>query len=437
MTGTFDILWVALDIPGIIKRVKTAYSTKNSEAQVLVLQEILAMPVKAISSILSIIKETATLTNGAALTLLGITTVASALILSVSLVVCSIAYLVLEWTRTVMVLAATGDFENKEKLHRCLRVLKDIELTAENTLPKMQRHLKAHQQAAVKVLGRDRYEQITSHRATAHTVAKTRAEITREKVDSLFRRYVQDPDNRRAQVLSKRIGVNAANAFADGALNITSYDSAIINTFSTRSLADFSSRGIKLLSMVDHQREKVFKLHLFALGVLTFATASIAISISAIPGAGGVIAATIVSAGTSLLSTIKGMGEDAFVKNTGDGFAPRLLVPKFLIPEEGEKTFSILNSLSVPAKIFYVFFSIITLGVLPLFDGAIYKSQWIKRLRGNQDDFDNPDAKHKRAEFTITSPTDYISPSLIFSHPITCLAGYTQKVKETLINCCV
>lgn len=355
--GMSSLFFSLVGIPSMIKNIKIAHTTKSLEGRIVAIKDFLQAPLKSLFSIASIIKS--------AHSILGITMHVSLIaLLSPVLLITGIAYLVMEFAATIMQLTKSGNFIKNQAIEKLLTDIVDIDKSPD---------------------------------FSESDKLRLQVQLIRAKLNEL-RDF--DSNDRGRAYLARRIGQNASIELFDATDNMNIACEDLRDLEKVRALKE---TGIKLLNMVNVQSKKVLRVHILAMVTLTFAAISLLATVGCIPIP--IMAISLLVSGaattTSLATSVAG---SAYIENAKKGVDLRLAIPKALTAQKDQKTWSIWNKTSVAGKIGYVAASIISVGLLAVFDGLIYKSQWITKLRGDGDNYGNAKSEFKRHEITFTMP---------------------------------
>jgi hypothetical protein len=394
-TGVAGLILSLTAIPQLIKKIGKVFATGTIDAKVLIVHDIIKTPMKLLIgftsavSLLSAAAKVLTISIGVVMTPVALATCA------LLFAVCSTIYLSLELIRSILMIIQSERFMNKEEVGT---VLKRIEIL-DNLTGQSKEHiiatLKKNNAILTKHLGKEALDDLmTATTNLGGALKKAQAILTYKKLDTLYKNYVAEKAPH-PEVLGQRIGAFAAKTFADRVTNISHITLNDIKGMTEADLDTLTTQGKSLLKMVDRQTYKVLKVHILSLGVIAAASLSLIVSVKLLP----LLSATAISVGISgvatALSLARSVAVDAFVDNTQKGVSLRLMIPRSFSPVNNERVWSIWREtdvknkrLATVAKILYVIGSIISLGTLLLFDGAIYKAEWIKKARGDGADYD-------------------------------------------------
>ncbi len=393
-------LFLALTSFGELKgRVTKAFNSQGLEAKMIAVHEIIKAPFKLCIGFLSTISLLSTV---AKFLTISIGVVLSPIVLATCALIFAIAstvYLGMELIRSIIILDKSRRFLNKEEIGTALEKIKLLNNLADQGFEKIGLTLFQNKKILRQHLGDEEYNTLTaSYCKSANEVAKAlkkaQAVLTYNKLNTLFTKYVAK-DSRQTEYFARRIGNNAANAFSKRVQNITQYDLSSLKNMDDTKLDAFIEQGKSLLKMVNTQSKKVLKVHIFSVIVILAAGFSLAVSakVIAIPVTMASIGITCFAGATSMA---RSFANDGYIDNPNKGISLRLSIPKSLSPtKEGERVWSIWRifdhtnpHISRLLKCLYVFTSVILPGILPLFDGAIYKAEWVKRARGEGENYD-------------------------------------------------
>lgn len=372
--GMSSLFFSIIGIPSMIKNIKIARTTKSLEGRIVAIKDFIQAPLKSLFSIASVLKS--------AHSILGIAMHASLVALfSPVLLITGAAYLVMEFAATIMQLTKSGNFIKNQAIEELFTNIAEIDKRSDIDEP---------------------------------TKLRLQVQLIRVKLNEL-RNF--DSNDRGRAYLARRIGQNASIELFDATDNM---DAACNDLRDIDKVKALKETGMKLLDMVNVQSKKVLRVHFLAMVTLTFATISLLATVGFIPIS--IMAISLLVSGaataTSLATSVAG---SSYIENAKKGVDLRLAIPKALTAQKDQKSWSIWNKAGVAAKIGYVAASIISVGLLALFDGAIYKSQWITKLRGDGDDYGNAKSQFKRHEITFSVPEtlsrEPSSPRTVMSPP--------------------
>ncbi|MCH9622025.1 MAG: hypothetical protein S4CHLAM20_14590 [Chlamydiia bacterium] len=370
VTSKTGIISAIAGLPSLIKRAKIAFNGNSLESKIIAIQDIINVPLKVIISSSSGVN--------ALNALIKVGCIATAL--SVLLITSSI-YLVLELMMSILVLVKSINFDKKEKIIELLSTIKNLdhEINRLESLP-------------LPIQEKSQSETLRLRQAKAYLLT-----------NRIKRLKEYQKDERQLIYLTRRIGITATDGFIKASKHINLYEKETIIEMSTEELIEFNKKGETLLTMVEHHRAKALHVHIFSLAVIAIFTISMLFTTKVLPTTNSLIGA-FASGGSTSASLTRSFLDDGYINNTGKGFSLRLAIPKVLAPEEGESTLSIWRSFDAKLKPLYIFLSVISLGLFYVFDAHIFKSQWIKNLRGNGDQFDQKNALYHEHDFTIPAP---------------------------------
>jgi hypothetical protein len=400
-TGTLGIL-VLGNIPTIVSKIKLCTKINFAEGIGNGLMDLFQAPLKITISVISILKTLNYLPHIA---------IPIAAIATPILILSSAVYLLIEFIRTIQNLALSVQFGQKTNLSDALKqldTLKDLQTDTALYLAENKQALIAHMgerayykleqdlkvQNANDLIGQKR-ENIENFKE------KIKAYITMHKVQNIYKTYVKGEGNDRFlgekqanlenkddhqyfRYLQKRIGQLAANEFAKDAEHIDTYSIEKLDLMDIESVKAFNQSATNLLSMVNMQRKKVLKVHIYSVVVLSLASLTLASSFIFVGPVLGMVA-TGVSIGASLFALGSGYANDAYINHTGKGFSARLMIPIWLTAKEGETNSSFWKTASTGKKVAFVIGNILV--GLPLLYTRIAKSTWITKLRNGNDTF--------------------------------------------------
>jgi len=357
------------EISTIIQKAKTAFKGKSIEAKLIAIQDIINIPLRLLIAIATTINATAPFIQVAAYA--AIATVA----ISVLLIVSSI-YITLELLSTIMSTIKSVRFEEKEKLGHVLKVTKKLA---------------------------KEISKLEEQSAPSQQILRLKRVIAFENTIKLYDLYKYTDDERQQDYLIRRIGIVAVEGFKKAYENMDAYSADAIYKLSEKELEVFNTQTTTLLTMMNHHRKKSLNVHIYSLPVLFIFAVSMLISTKVIPttdAAYGILA-SVLSTGTSVWRMLL---DDIYVNNTCKGVDFRLFfIFKLLAPKEGEKTLSIERKMNCKWK--YTLLSVLSLGLLHVFDKYIYKAQWMKELTSTKNSFNHPEALFKERDFTISHPS--------------------------------
>ena len=339
-------------------------------------------------------------------------------VLAPIVMVAGIIYLSIELIKTIMALVKSISFESKMNISGAL---KQIE-TLSADLRTAKAYIEKNKEALIEQLGgNDASKRLIDQIIGEHDdnnklqgeINLLKAHITYTKLQILHKKYVTRPNElgidgaKHIRFFQKRIGANAQMAFNKGVEKISTFDVPKLEGLSPNALRDFNTKGTTLLKLVNTQRKKVLKVHIFSITVIALSVASIIVS-AALLGPAGIMVGVALTVVGIVLSGIRSVANRAYVNNAGNGFSARLFIPYSMAAKDGESNFQMWKTASKGKKVGLVILNILTFGVPAIFDG-ISKSKWITKLRNGREDEGaiassysaNPNAAFKENEFTI------------------------------------
>ncbi len=401
-TGVSALLLVFTSIEILKTNVVQAFKSRSLEGMILAVHDIIKAPLKLIIGTLSAIS---LLSMAAKFLAISIGVVMSPLALATCALVFTIIsalYLTMELVRSAHLLDQSIAFLDNEQIGASLKHIQVLEKLKNQTPAKRAETIKQYQGILEKTLGE---KQVAGLAKTCTeggdkldlSIKKASAVFTYIKLKSLSDGYLNLNEIQNFDYFARRIGGFAARAFFDRVQAIHDYSKDSFKLLDPEKLDAFIDGGKRLLEMVNKQAHKVIEVHAFSIFVILFSGFALAISAHLIPLSAAIVS-ILASVGAAVFSLIRGFATEGYIDNAGIGFSLRLSIPGCLAPKDGERVWSIWRSTSSGnihldrfTKCLYVFGSVVSVGILPLFDGAIYKASWIKTARGNGADYDlNP-----------------------------------------------
>ncbi len=363
-TGILGLVFVFTSIIELKERVTKAFKSKDLEVKMLAVHDIIKAPFKLCIGALSAISILSTAAKVLAIAIGVVMTPVALSICALVFTIASAIYLGMELIRSIIILKKSNAFLDKEEIGTVLKKIELLKTKEKNTL------LSNCDMSALK---------------------QAQAILTYNKLNTLFSNYVSS-DVDQKEYFARRIGNNAANAFSERVQNITQYNLPLLQTMDDTKLDTFIDQGKSLLKMVNTQALKVQKIHIFSLIVIFVAGLALAVSSQFIA-----ISAPITCL-SGAIALARSVGNDGYIDHAGEGINLRLCIPKCLSPtKKGEKVWSIWRTTDYKnphtnrfLKCLYIFGCFLSVGILPLFDGAIFKAEWIKKARGDGENYNIP-----------------------------------------------
>jgi hypothetical protein len=423
-TGVAGLLFVFTSFQIIKNNTIHAFKSKSLEGRVLAVHELIKEPLKLLIGALSAIS---LLSTAAKFLALSISVVITPMLLASCALIFAIAstvYLSMELIRSIVILKKSIQFINREQIGTVLDKIQLLDNLVGLSVKDVQLKLKQHASDLKKHLGEEEFKTLAdtctkSSDEIAVALKKARALLAFIKLDNLRNKYLPPAaEVRKVDYFSRRIGGVAAKAFSEKVEAISEYSLDTLKGMQDDNQIDaFIENGKGLLSMVDRQARKVLKVHALSVAVILLSGLGLAVSTKLITFSIAIFSA-VISVAATVFGLIRSFSNDAYIDNAGDGFSLRLSIPSSLSPAEGKRVWSIWKTtdsnnphLSRLAKCLYVFGSVASFGILPLFDGAVLNAQWIKKARGNGGDFHSNGAYASVKIPSLLSPPTEVTPS--------------------------
>ena len=423
-TGVAGLLFAFTSFQNIKNNAIHAFKSRSLEGRILAVHDLIKEPLKLVIGALSAIS---LLSTAAKFLALSISVVITPILLASCALIFAIAstvYLSMELVRSIVILKKSIQFINREQVGTVLDKIQLLDDLVGLSVKDVKLKLEQHASDLKKHLGEDEFKALAetctkSVDEVGAALKKARALLAFIKLDRLRNKYLPpSAEVRKVDYFARRIGGVAASAFADKVEAISEYTLDILKGMKNDNQIDaFIENGKGLLSMVDRQARKVLKVHALSVAVILLSGLGLAVSTKLITFSVGIFS-VVISVAATVFGMIRSFSNDGYIDNAGKGFSLRLSIPSSLAPTEGKRVWSIWKTtdsnnphLSRLAKCLYVFGSIASVGILPLFDGAVLNAQWIAKVRGSGGDFHSNGAYcDVKIPALVGSPTE-IAPS--------------------------